>query len=260
MHVFDRIRERFLMGVAREDQVREMYDRLYDQVASMMQIQSAISGGPVLKPMRHWALSPDAMAIILADLQERANPHIVEFGCGQSTIVFASWARARGGRITSYEHDASYADAVRRQLQACGLSSQVDLRVVPLVDYVGMDGLPASKSYALPSDRDGIDIALVDGPPYWAGEAGRYHPLKWATDRLNPDGAAYLDDAARQPEQRIVAALRRSMFGVEAAELRAEKGLVKLTRAADGAEQRRAADGAEQRRAADGAERAAMSA
>ena len=122
VRVFDRVRERFLIGIAREDQVREMYDRLYDQVASMMQIQSAISGGPVLKPLRHWALSPDAMAIILADLQERTQPHIVEFGCGQSTIVFASWVRNHGGRITSYEHDAAYADAVKKQLESCGLA------------------------------------------------------------------------------------------------------------------------------------------
>ncbi len=230
MSVFDRVRDRFLLGVAREDQVREMYDRLYDQVASMMQIHAAISGGPVLKPLRYWALSPDAMAIILADLQERHEPHIVEFGCGQSTIVFASWVRSHGGRITSYEHDSTYAAAVRKQLDACGLSSHVDLRVVPLVDYVGLDGLPASKSYALPLEHEAIDVALVDGPPYWAGESGRYHPLKWATDRLNPGGAAYLDDASRLPEQRIVAALCRHLRGVDAAELRAEKGLVKLTR------------------------------
>jgi predicted O-methyltransferase YrrM len=230
VRIFDRVRERFLLGVAREDQVRELHDRLYDQVASMMQIQSALNGGPVLKPMRQWALSPDAMALILADLQERTRPHIVEFGCGQSTIVFASWVRGHGGRITSYEHDAAYADAVRKQLDACALSQYVDLRVVPLIDYLGMDGLPASKSYGLPSDRDGIDVALIDGPPYWAGEAGRYHPLKWATDRLNSGGAAYLDDAARGPEQRIVAALRGSMAGLDASELRAEKGLVRLTR------------------------------
>ena len=232
VRVFDRIRERFLMGIAREDQVRELHDRLYDQVASMMQIQSALNGGPVLKPMRQWALSPDAMALILADLQERTRPHIVEFGCGQSTIVFASWVRNHGGRITSFEHDPVYADTIRKQLDACGLSQFVDLRVVPLVDHVGMEGLPASKSYALPADRDGIDVALIDGPPYWAGEAGRYHPLKWATDRLNSGGAAYLDDAARGPEQRIVAALRGSIAGLDASELRAEKGLVRLTRQA----------------------------
>jgi predicted O-methyltransferase YrrM len=170
------------------------------------------------------------MAIILADLQERTNPHLVEFGCGQSTVVFASWVRSHGGRITSYEHDAGYADAVRKQLDACGLSQHVDLRVTPLVDHLALEGLPPSKSYALPRDGGGIDIALVDGPPYWAGEAGRYHPLKWATDRLNPGGAVYLDDAARAPEQRIVAALRASTQGLTTSELRAEKGLVRLTR------------------------------
>ena len=83
VRLFDRVRERFLLGVAREEQLNQIYDRLYDQIASMMQIQSALSGGPVLKPMRHWALSPDAMAIILADMQERSSPHVVEFGCGQ---------------------------------------------------------------------------------------------------------------------------------------------------------------------------------
>src|SRR5215218_7451510 len=91
MRVFDRVRERFLVGVVREEQIDRLYDRLYDQVAGMMQIQSAIAGGPVLKPLRQWALSPDAMALLLADLQERTNPHVVEFGCGQSTVIFASW-------------------------------------------------------------------------------------------------------------------------------------------------------------------------
>jgi hypothetical protein len=90
--------------------------------------------------------------------------------------------------------------------------------------------LSASKSYGLPDDRAGIDLALIDGSPYWAGEAGRYHPLKWATDRLNAGGAAYLDDAARPPEQRIVAALCGSIAGLDASELRAEKGLVRLMR------------------------------
>ncbi len=39
VRLFDRVRERFLAGIAREEQVRELHDRLYDQVASMMQIQ-----------------------------------------------------------------------------------------------------------------------------------------------------------------------------------------------------------------------------
>ena len=69
--LFDSFRERFLRGVAREEQLERVYDNLYDQIAGLMQIQSVLTGGPVLKPLRHWALSPDAMAVILADLQER---------------------------------------------------------------------------------------------------------------------------------------------------------------------------------------------
>jgi predicted O-methyltransferase YrrM len=229
VRVFDRVRERFLVGIATEEHVDRLYDNLYDQIAGLMQVQSALAGGPVLKPLRHWALSPDSMAVMLADLQERVEPHIVEFGCGQSTVVFASWVRQRGGRVTSYEHDPEYADTIRRQLGACGLTRHVDMRIVELVDHPAMRSLPASKSYALPDDRDGIDLALIDGPPYWAGEAGRYYPLQWSTERLNRGGAAYLDDAARGPEQRVVEALRSGVPGVVAADVRAEKGLVRIS-------------------------------
>jgi predicted O-methyltransferase YrrM len=228
--LFDRVRERFLVGVATEEQVQRVYDNLYDEIAGMMQIHSAISGGPVLKPLRHWALSPDAMAVMLADLQERTNPSIVEFGCGQSTVIFASWIKHRGGRLTTYEHDPQYADVIRKQIDACGLSPHVDLRVVGLIDKTAVGSLPASKSYDLPADGDRFDLALIDGPPYWTGESGRYHPLQWSLDRLNPGGAAYLDDAARPPEQRIVAHLQGTTPGLVATEMRAEKGLVKLTK------------------------------
>jgi predicted O-methyltransferase YrrM len=227
---FDRFRERFLLGVAREEQLHQLYDRLYDLIAGQMQIQSALSGGPVLKPMRHWALSPDAMAILLADLQERHAPHVVEFGAGQSTVILASWLKHHGGKLTSVEHDADYAATIQRQLEACGVAGQVEMRVLPLVDRPADGDIGACRSYALPAGREPIDLALIDGPPYWAGEGTRYHPLKWACERLAPGGAAYLDDASRVPEQRIVRALRMMWPDLVVEELRAEKGLIRLTR------------------------------
>lgn len=228
---FDRFRERFLLGVAREEQLNQLYDRLYDLIAGQLQIQSALSGGPVLKPMRHWALSPDAMAILLADLQERQAPHVVEFGAGQSTVIFASWLTHHGGRLTSIEHDADYAATIQRQLEACGVSAPVTLQVLPLVDHPADGDIGPCRSYALPGgEATPIDLALIDGPPYWAGEGTRYHPLKWAFERLAPGGAAYLDDASRAPEQRVVRALRATFPDAGLEELRAEKGLVRMTR------------------------------
>jgi predicted O-methyltransferase YrrM len=230
---FDRFRERFLQGYAREDDLHLLYDRLYDLIAGQMQIQSALAGGPVLKPMRRWALSPDAMALLLADLQERHAPRVVEFGAGQSTVIFASWLKHHGGRLTSFEHDAAYAATIQRQLEACGLSGQVDMRVLELVDHPADGDIAASRSYALPDGREQpIDLALIDGPPYWAGTGTRYHPLKWAFERLAAGGAAYLDDAARVPEQRVVRRLRAAFPDAAVEELQAEKGLVRITRAA----------------------------
>ncbi|MEO8679304.1 MAG: class I SAM-dependent methyltransferase [Vicinamibacterales bacterium] len=228
----EQVRSRLLAGVAHQEDL----DRLYDQIAGLMQIQSAMGGTPILKPMRGWALSPDAMGWILTDLQERSSPTVVEFGCGQSTVILAAWIKNRGaGRLTSFEHDPAYAAAIRRQLEACGLASQVDLQVVPLVEYPAVGALPPCQSYALPDRRDlAIDVALVDGPPYWAGDATRYHPLRWAADRLSPDGAVYLDDTIRAAEQGVVRELCLQVPAIVTENLKAEKGLTRGKRGSAG--------------------------
>lgn len=220
----DRVRKRLLVGVATRDDL----DRLYDQIAGAAQIQSALQGAPILKPLRNWAISPDAMAWILSDLQERTRPTIVEFGCGQSTVILAAWLKNRqGGRLLSFEHDADHAALVRRQLEACGLGGFVDLQVVPVTERPATGGLAACRTYQLPEDGSpAIDVALVDGPPYLFGESTRYYPLRWAMDRLAAGGTAYLDDTIREGERRVLAELRaQGVLTTE--ELRAEKGLVR---------------------------------
>ena len=44
----------------------------------------------LLGPLRGWAISPDAIVHVLADLEPRENPTVVEFGSGESTIILAS--------------------------------------------------------------------------------------------------------------------------------------------------------------------------
>ena len=222
----EQVRKRMQAGLA----TRADLDRLYERVAAAVQIQGALNGLPVVRPMPGWALSSDAIVQILCDLQERPNPVLVEFGSGQSTVIFAAWFRARGqGRFVSFEHDPAHADAIRRQLDAAKLITHVDLQVVPLVDRAAADGLPPSKSYALPSQFPGFDVALVDGPSYFFGESTRYHPLKWALDRLNAGGAAYLDDTIRPQEQRILEVLGQHPELV-VHDLGTANGLARITR------------------------------
>lgn len=224
----EQVRKRMQAGLA----TRADLDRLYERVAAAVQIQGALNGLPVVRPMPGWALSSDAIVQILCDLQERPNPVLVEFGSGQSTVIFAAWFRARGcGRFVSFEHDPAHADAIGRQLEAAKLAAQVELTVIPLADRAAVDGLPASKSYALPDAFPGVDVALVDGPSYFFGESTRYHPLTWALDRLNPGGTVYLDDTIRSQERRILEVVGQRQ-GIEIMDLGTANGLARIVRKA----------------------------
>lgn len=52
-------------------------------------------GIPVLSPLRGWGISPDALALVLADIQRRTRPVVVEFGSGQPTIALAAMLEKR---------------------------------------------------------------------------------------------------------------------------------------------------------------------
>ncbi|HEY0894879.1 MAG TPA: hypothetical protein VGE32_17580, partial [Cellvibrio sp.] len=67
-----KIRSRLFAGLATQDDL----DRLYSQIAGLAQIQNAMCGNPVLRPMRGWAISPDAIAWVLINLQGRVEPTV----------------------------------------------------------------------------------------------------------------------------------------------------------------------------------------
>lgn len=227
-NLLDKIHRRIFSGLARKDHL----DHLYDQVAGLLQIQNAMAGQPVLRPMRGWAISPDAMALVLADLQEREAPTVIEFGSGQSTIILASALRHRGGKLISVEHDVDYSGVIRKQLDVCGLADVVLSLNLP----IGASADPQEagiRSYDLrPLPSQKIDIALIDGPPKRVGSVDtRLVPLRWCVRNLTERGAIFLDDSNRPSERQCLAALRREFPGILLTELPTEKGLTRIQRA-----------------------------
>lgn len=219
-----KIRDRLFAGLARKSDL----DSLYAQISGLLQIQSAMDGKPTLRQLRGWAISPDAMAWILADLQTREAPAVIEFGSGQSTVILAGALKHRGGRLVSVEHDLDHCLAIRNELALFDLADRVEFVHAPLHQD---DGHPAIFSYdrsALPEIA--IDVALVDGPPYTNGPLTRLPPLRWSASHLRPNGAIFLDDADRESEQSCL-----TLFMTERPNLRltrrvAEKGLAELRR------------------------------
>jgi hypothetical protein len=225
--IFSRLKQQLLSGIAKKEDL----DRLYDQMAGLFQIQAAISGSPIIRPLRNWAISPDAIALVLADLQERTTPTIVEFGSGQSTVVLAAYLKnRRGGRLVTIEHDGQYAQGVSRQLAACGLEEYVDLRVVPLVNADSCASLPPCSTYDLSGmEKIKANLALVDGPPQTFGASGRYYAIRWAVSHLAADGVVYVDDYDRPADKRNVSVILGEIPAIRCETLIAEKGLVRLS-------------------------------
>jgi predicted O-methyltransferase YrrM len=217
-----RLRTHFQAGLS---QKRDL-DILYNQIAGLIQIQNAMTGHPVLRPMRGWAMSPDAMAWILAELQQHDQPTIIEFGAGQSTVILAAAIKHRGGLLYTVEHDPAYMDLIRKQLEACGLATCVRFLTAPLVDSRGTAVIRSYDTQFLPEAK--VNLALVDGPPITNGMLARLVPLRWCVNHLSSNGVIFLDDSLRESEQSCLTALKTEFPTLVSKDLVAEKGLVEL--------------------------------
>ena len=63
---------------------------------------------------------------LLAKLQEFEQPTVIEFGSGQSTVIFAAALSKLSGKLVSVEHDKAYSATIHKQLEACGLAGVVE--------------------------------------------------------------------------------------------------------------------------------------
>jgi predicted O-methyltransferase YrrM len=120
---------------------------------------------------------------ILARLQGARR--MLEFGTlgGYSTILLAR-SLPPGGRLTTLEANAEYAEVARRSIERAGLAGLVDLRVGP-----ALETLPALEDEgAGPFDLTFIDADKVNTPNYFA----------WALDHSRSGSLIVADNVVRR--------------------------------------------------------------
>jgi len=201
-------------------------DQLYRQIEGLIQIQNVMQGLPALRPMRGWAISPDAMNIILARLQSISSPTVIEFGAGQSTVILAAFLKRTEGRLITVEHDPGYLQQIQIQLKHCELLDRVEFINAKLT---GMGNAQLGKSYDLSSlPHLFVDLALVDGPPTSIGVNARLNPLDWSARHLISGGSIFLDDSNRLEEQTCKHRLLEIHPTLKLVEHQAEKGLLEF--------------------------------
>lgn len=135
---------------------------------------------------RGWVL-PEATRVELWEHLRRAEvANVVELGSGASTRVFAEYAHETGAKVTSFEHDPTFALRTVRGLGS--FRRDVDLRTARLVASP-----PVYQTQVPP-----WDFALIDGPP--TGLGGRARTLPWLLQEALPGWEAWLDDGDRSEE------------------------------------------------------------
>lgn len=130
---------------------------------------------------------------------------VFEYGCGGSTIFFAS----RAGQVCAVEHDARWSRRVIQKLEALGLRNAAVVTIEPALDPAAFDRSPRDpdayvssdprfrgmsfRAYAAAIDSHGgeeFHVVLVDG-------RARPSCFKHAARKVAPGGMIILDNADR---------------------------------------------------------------
>ena len=146
-----------------------------------------------------WKADTGLLTLVADHILTHKPKLVVEFGTGASTLIIArALERAGGGTLISFEQHADFVEATRVWLADHGL--QADLRAVPLRPSPSQwPGLWYDHG-PLP---DGIDLLLIDGPP-WTIHPFTRGAASTLFGQIAPGGTVLLDDGAR-PGERLVA-------------------------------------------------------
>ncbi|MBC7631144.1 class I SAM-dependent methyltransferase [Aeromicrobium sp.] len=219
-------------GLLRE--VSKVSRRDFEQVQATINLFAMVEVKAAVPPMRLWAVSPDALTLLMQEMLVSRPALVVECGSGVSTLWMALAAKQHGIdlRIVALDHEAEYADKTNRMLEQHGVSDIASARLAPLVDVPDGEG-GAQRWYdtAALHDLDGIGLLFVDGPPASTGPHARMPALSQLWDRLADRMSIVVDDMIREDEQEIVARWSEAHPELDVEHYDTEKGTEILRRA-----------------------------
>lgn len=165
-----------------------------------------------------WSIARDSYEVLEERLSARSPSVIVESGSGASSVLFAEYAHKSGATYVALEHlplwhAHTLLILAERQLPV----SHIRLAPLHQTEY----GIWYSTVCP-----EGIDFALIDGPPI--GEGGRLAALPMLWDHLAEDFELWLDDARREHERMIVHSWGQQ-FPIEAEFFNVGHGMFKIT-------------------------------
>lgn len=208
-----------------QEDLPKQIDNAVTQVDRLMALYTELNLTAGLPATRGWAVSPDMLLHLVDHVKQNDVDVVVECGSGVSTIALAHELRKKGkGHIYSLEHETEFGDQTRQTLEKHGLSEWVTIVDAPLTPQE-IDGETKNwyKPEVLPDDLK-IDLIFVDGPPEYQSEMARYPAGPKLFTKLNPGGAAFIDDARTEQSQKNIAAWKERLPDLTTREVYCEKG------------------------------------
>jgi predicted O-methyltransferase YrrM len=172
----------------------------YQQLEAVVDLRALIRPRAPMPPLRGWALSPDALRLLVQEIYARHPQLIVECGSGSSTIWLGYTVQQLGtGHVVALEHDERFAQLSQDLLKAHGLEDVVEVRYAPLKPW---ETQPWYDLRAI-DDLEKIGLLLVDGPPGTVGEGARYPAVPLLLSKCADNALIVLDDVIREQESAV---------------------------------------------------------
>ena len=189
---------------ARTTKLSDEVSAAYRQLEAMVDLRALIGARAPLPALRGWALSPDALRLVMREVFARQPRLIVECGSGSSSVWLGySVQRLGTGRVVALEHDERFLALTRDLLRAHGLDDVVEVRHAPLAPWEGRAGVQPWYDVRAVADLDKIGLLLVDGPPGTIDAAVRYPALPILLPKCADDVVIVLDDTVRAGESAV---------------------------------------------------------
>jgi hypothetical protein len=153
----------------------------------------------------NWSAEADFLRIIVDACLQNRPELILECSSGLTTLMLARSCQLNGtGRVISLEDGLQYAENTQVYIDRYGLGDYAVVVHAPLRE-IALDG-SVYAWYSRDNVPDaGIEMMVIDGPSGFIQKHSRYPALPVCHPGFAKHCTIYLDDAAREDEQAIVA-------------------------------------------------------
>lgn len=180
----------------------------YRQVMSGIEVDRLVGEG-VIEHLRGWAISPDALLVILRHIIKEKPQIILELGSGSTTVAITSLIEKfkLDTKLISVDHLQKYLDQTRERVRYGKhveyiLAEIKGQNIAEIGKHVKWYDAEAILNH---TGSRKVDLLVVDGPPETTSKKARLPALRALAGILAPDATIILDDYDRPDEQSAVA-------------------------------------------------------